>query len=1580
MKKILFLIATFSAFILSACAQQDMPSKSYKFWNGVRIHAGDTLSGKDGGTSPPNVALFVGKPDGKSSVYFYPQDSTKITSPVQGEIISLMQDSNRLYQRIGPKWEKIAANIAAGTYTDEKSMDATAGVLKNTTSITWVYNDGGDTLNGVVNNSYVRAQVSAGDGAAYNATTGVVTAKFDAPTLYNIDSLRASDYYTKLYNNNSHKFVRVSDYWSLGSGGGGDFWFDAASTEADNGGNIIKPTAIGGGSPGRWKRYNQGDLSLLDFGAKQDGVTDCRASFKAALAVAYVTKQRIFINPGGHFFMSDSIEIYDQVIIFGIREKSVIQMAGHKTAFKFKISASESYLLDFTVQGTSGNGSPAITTLINPGIISRTILRCRGLRVQFFDGDGMDLQANLFLPTNHFLYGNTSNSSYEACSFYYNGGNGAYIRGDDASNMTFTSCDFRTNGRAGLNSKGFLGNHAGWCHTASNSARAGNKSVVNIGDSAYYCLMEQFNTFVNRAGVTYRSIAPSIGVEPTVTAGWATKWVAVTTIPGVDDWVVGGSYAPQIRPGTPGWSHYWYKMGGTEFVGPDYTPAYDSTQMYLTTGSYVEANGNGFGVYSGCYSEGGQAPNYFAGSNFMLGGDNAAGWFNQDSPEYGRYQAGHQLWSQAGTMTYDGGFSTRDQYNTYLMGMNTAYGMGIKEGTDVYDPPLFHRWISPYYMADMYDTALKVFRRQYANSAGYSPWQISGFYTNPITMNVTDSLLPGGLTQNRAAKLMLNRVYFKSDSHDGSSPYKMFGYDLSAPSVGEKFGPGDYVKYSGTDTTIQGFLCIAAGNPGTWKTIYTGNYGAGNNYIRNQSSVDQSASFRITGSGRVDNGFQSRVGSDDSSSFRAGYQALKVGVTGTINGQQNVAIGYQAMSKFTLGNLGVPSGAGRNVAIGYMALANDSAYTNGSIGRSDAAQHNVVIGAASMSGTEALNGYTALAKGNGSNNTAVGFDVMPLAQDADGNIAIGMGSLVALTTGDRNIAIGGGSNTTTGSENILIGADAPDTAASGLLRIGGLIEGDFYNHKLTINGSFQTVSGSVSWLGAVANKSQFLFNSSNGSIRGGYNGGGTEWSQANSGNYSVAFGYQPKASGLASIAIGSSVGSFGNGSVAMGLSSHADSTSSIAIGKDNASTGIASVALGFNNNVAGNYSTALGSTGLAPSSYSTVGGNGSAAYADASTAIGWGLLTNKKYETVFGKYNDTIPSAYKLIDIGWGTPTVRNSLFWGDTLGRWRATYLTNGTYDFLLPITGHNDTLLTWGDMRAFLATSDSAVIDLDPIYNAVYAINFHTIGIHKIAIGQAGILTTGTDTIPGIKSFNTASGYLTNLGSTYTARSFTDKNYVDSSSAGALINIQTLTGGTTYTPTTGTKTAVIYMVGGGGGGGGTTGSNANVASAAGGGSGGYLVKRITGVSGTYTYALGSAGTAGTSSGGAGGGGGNTTFTNGGTTYTAFGGGGGNPMTFGTTLATSGVGAGAAVSTNGDLNSGGTPGAPGIRLSGTIGVSGNGGSSQFGSGGAGITTGLNGNPGIGYGAGGAGGLSNSSSASSGGVGTAGVIVVYEYR
>lgn len=221
-----------------------------------------------------------------------------------------------------------------------------------------------------------------------------------------------------------------------------------------------------------------------------------------------------------------------------------------------------------------------------------------------------------------------------------------------------------------------------------------------------------------------------------------------------------------------------------------------------------------------------------------------------------------------------------------------------------------------------------------------------------------------------------------------------------------------------------------------------------------------------------------------------------------------------------------------------------------------------------------------------------------------------------------------------------------------------------------------------------------------------------------------------------------------------------------------------------------------------------------------------------------------------------------------------------------------------------------------------------------------------------------------------------------VAQSGTGRYLRSSVLTSGTSFTTGMQTVSAFVRLLGGGGAGGGAgTGAAGNSCGGAGGGSGGYAEKTFTVTPNTaYTYAIGAAGTAGAAGANPGGVGGDTTFAVGATTVTAKGGNGGLGMAAGTAVAAVLGGAPTAVSTNGDVNAAGGPGAPGLRFSGAAAMGGTGASSPFGGGGNSVVLQGGGNAAVGFGSGGGGGAQlNGGANTAGGAGAGGLIVVDEY-
>lgn len=214
---------------------------------------------------------------------------------------------------------------------------------------------------------------------------------------------------------------------------------------------------------------------------------------------------------------------------------------------------------------------------------------------------------------------------------------------------------------------------------------------------------------------------------------------------------------------------------------------------------------------------------------------------------------------------------------------------------------------------------------------------------------------------------------------------------------------------------------------------------------------------------------------------------------------------------------------------------------------------------------------------------------------------------------------------------------------------------------------------------------------------------------------------------------------------------------------------------------------------------------------------------------------------------------------------------------------------------------------------------------------------------------------------------------------SGGVLFNRQTLTAGTTYTPTAGTKEILIRMWGGGGGGGGC--NAAAGCAGGGGGSGGYAEYYLANVSGTYAYTIGGGGAG--NIGASGSAGTNTTFNTGATTITAFGGAGGTFTAGSAAIKFMPGGAGGVVSTNGHVNGAGVPGDDGMTSTvNTVVMSGEGGSTALGGAGSGRNTTGTGNAAVANtGSGGGGGAKTAAAGTNaGGAGAAGIIIITEFR
>jgi hypothetical protein len=361
------------------------------------------------------------------------------------------------------------------------------------------------------------------------------------------------------------------------------------------------------------------------------------------------------------------------------------------------------------------------------------------------------------------------------------------------------------------------------------------------------------------------------------------------------------------------------------------------------------------------------------------------------------------------------------------------------------------------------------------------------------------------------------------------------------------------------------------------------------------------------------------------------------------------------------------------------------------------------------------------------------------------------------------------------------------------------------------------------------------------------------------------------------------------------------------------------------------------------------------------SAIGGGVVQG---DLLFGSSTDTLGALPK------NTTATRYLSNTGvNNNPAWAAIDLANGTTGVLPGSSG--------GTNNAFISfTGPSASLRTFTLPNATATILTDNADV-TVAQGGTGLGTLTLNSLlvgagTGNVTFIAPSGdgsILQSNGTTWAA-----------ASSGVLFNRQTLTSGTTYTPTAGTKEILIRMWGGGGAGGGC--NAAAGCAGGGGGSGGYAEYYLTNVGGTYTYSIGAGGVGAV--GAVGGAGGNTTFNTGATTITAFGGGGGAFTAGSAAIKFMLGGAGGVVSTNGHVNGAGEPGGVGMTSTvNTVVMSGSGASTALGGGGIGRSnvTGAGNAAVANTGSGGSGGAKIvAAGTNAGGNGAAGVIIITEFR
>ena len=99
----------------------------------------------------------------------------------------------------------------------------------------------------------------------------------------------------------------VLGYYAMGDGGFIPMYWSASSTAVHNGGTVRKPTAVIGA--GRWLAVNTSTINVLQFGIKNDGITDNKSSINTILELASALKCTLYFPSGTYILEADGAGI-----------------------------------------------------------------------------------------------------------------------------------------------------------------------------------------------------------------------------------------------------------------------------------------------------------------------------------------------------------------------------------------------------------------------------------------------------------------------------------------------------------------------------------------------------------------------------------------------------------------------------------------------------------------------------------------------------------------------------------------------------------------------------------------------------------------------------------------------------------------------------------------------------------------------------------------------------------------------------------------------------------------------------------------------------------------------------------------------------------------------------------------------------------------------------------------------------------------------------------------------------------------------------------------------------------------------